>query len=119
MSEHRAKDGFSHLPPEDIPPEAQKQLEEYRRELDQFDNDLADAIGNRFKVVRKIGDLKAKHGIPAISPVRAQAVIDRAAARGPENGLSPDFMRSLYEAIIDYAHDLEKDIRSDEEDGKS
>ena len=109
----KAKDGFADLPPDNIPPEAQSALDAYRRELDQYDLDLVEAIGNRFKVVHQIGELKAQHGIPSIQPIRAQAVIDRAAARGPEHGLSSDFMRRLYEAIIDYAHDLERDIQGE------
>lgn len=90
------------------------ELENYRYQLDQFDDDLAEAIGNRFRIVSKIGELKARYGIPTIQPVRAQAVIDRAADRAPEHGLSPAFMRKIYEVIIDYAHDLEKDIQGEE-----
>jgi len=108
---NKAKDGFADLPQDNIPPEAQEELETYRRELDQYDLDLVEAIGNRFKVVHQIGALKSRHGIPSIQPIRAQAVIDRAAARAPDHGLSPDFMRRMYEAIIDYAHDLERDIQ--------
>jgi len=104
---------FAHLPPDNIPEVARAELEGYRDALDKFDRELVELMGKRFEVVHKVGILKSKHGIPTIQPIRAQAVIDRAADRAPENGLAPYFMRAIYEAIIDYAHDLEKEIVKD------
>ena len=107
------KNRFAHLPPDDIPEAARAELEGYRAELDKFDQELVELMGRRFEVVNKVGVLKSKHSMPTIQPIRAQAVIDRAADRAPDHGLAPYFMRAIYEAIIDYAHDLEKEIVKD------
>ena len=85
-------------------------LEGYRQEIDALDEALIDAVARRFAVVHKVGELKKGADMEAIQPARAQAVKDRALRIGQEKGLDPDFMRRLYEVLIDYAHDLEQDI---------
>jgi len=91
---------------EAVPPE----LEEYRKEIDACDQALIEALARRFEVVRKVGALKIDKDMDAVQPTRAQAVKDRAVRLGQDQGLDVDFMRRLYEVLIDYAHDLEHDI---------
>ncbi len=90
----------------DVPP----QLEEYRKEIDACDQALVEALARRFEVVRKVGELKTNTDMEAIQPARAQAVKDAAVRLGQDHGLDPDFMRRIYEVLIDYAHDLEHEI---------
>jgi len=92
-----------------------KKLEGYRRQIDKLDVELVDVLARRFAVVRNVGALKAGTDISVVQPERAQAVIDRAAALAQEKGLDGDFVRKLYEAMIDHAHELEHDILDKDE----
>lgn len=91
---------------ESVPPE----LEGYRQEIDECDQALVEILARRFGVVRKVGEMKATSGMDAVQPARAQAVKDAAVRMGQEQGLDADFMRRLYEVLIDYAHDVEHEI---------
>lgn len=92
-----------------IPP----RLEEYRKQIDALDQEIVDVLVRRFDVVRKVGELKIDSKLEAIQPARAQAVKDAAVRMGQDKGLDPDFMRRIYEVLIDYAHDLEHEILAD------
>lgn len=92
-------------------------LEEYRARIDRIDAELIDALARRFEVVHAVGQLKAREGLPVVQAQRAQAVMDRAAMMGQEKGLDPDFVRRLYQMMIDHAHTLEHDI-TDPENGQ-
>ena len=87
-----------------------QELQEFRKQIDECDRALIDAVAARFEVVRKVGEFKIGTDLEAIQPSRAQAVKDEAVRMGQEKGLDPDFMRRLYEVLIDYAHDLEHEI---------
>lgn len=92
------------------PPPTPPELEAFRREIDECDRELIAVLARRFDVVRKVGAFKIGAQMEAIQPARAQAVKDRAVRLGQDAGLDPDFMRRLYEVMIDYAHDLEHEI---------
>ena len=94
-----------------------QELEEYRKQIDALDQEIVDVLVRRFDVVRKVGELKAVSDLEAIQPARAQAVKDAAVRMGQDRGLDPDFMRRIYEVLIDYAHDLEHDILADADKG--
>lgn len=93
------------------------ELEEYRKQIDALDQEIVDVLTRRFAIVRKVGELKAVRDMEAIQPARAQAVKDRAVRLGQDAGLDVNFMRSLYEVLIDYAHDIEHDILADADKG--
>ena len=94
-----------------------QQLEDFRKQIDACDEALIEALARRFDIVRKVGELKTNAGMEAIQPARAQSVKDRAVRLGQESGLDPDFMRRVYEVLIDYAHDVEHDIIGQGEQG--
>jgi len=87
-----------------------KELEEYRRQIDALDIELIDVLARRIDVVRAVGELKAGTDISVVQPARAQAVKNRAAEMGVQKGLDEAFVRTLYDLMIDHAHDLEHDI---------
>ena len=97
---------MSSAPDSEVPQE----LQEFRKQIDACDRVLIEAVAARFEVVRKVGEFKIGTDMEAIQPARAQAVKDEAVRMGQEKGLDPDFMRRLYEVLIDYAHDLEHEI---------
>jgi len=91
---------------QDTPPE----LEVFRQQIDEYDQELIAILARRFGVVRQVGVFKVGAQMEAIQSARAQAVKDRAVRLGQEQGLDPNFMRRLYDVMIDYAHDIEHEI---------
>ena len=91
----------------DVIPE---KLERYREEIDALDIELIDVLARRFKVVRAVGELKRETGLSVVQAKRAEAVKQGAAVMGSEKGLSPEFVRKIYDLMIDHAHELEHDI---------
>ncbi len=86
------------------------ELDVYRIEIDALDRELIDVLARRFAVVRKVGHYKIKNHMEAIQPERAAAVKTRAIKMGDNAGLDSAFVQKIYDALIDYAHDLEHDI---------
>lgn len=95
---------------EEIPPE----LVNFRAQIDAIDTALVDLLAQRFDVVRQVGEFKRIRNMDAVQPVRAQAVKDSAVSMGVQQGLDEAFMRKLYDALIDYAHDIEHEILGEE-----
>lgn len=76
-------------------------LEELRSELDDIDGRLLDIIRERIECCIRIGRHKQEHGIPMMQPHRIGIVQERAARYGEEHGVDPDFLRRLYDLVID------------------
>ena len=85
-------------------------LEDLRKEIDALDIELIDVLARRIDVVRRVGELKAGSDLSVVQPARAQAVKDRAAQMGVDQGLDEGFVRKLYDLMIDHAHELEHAI---------
>ncbi len=64
---------------EDEPSEGQAELERLRDEVLACDRDIVDAISRRRALVRKIGRIKRRLGLPVTDPAREAAVARRAA----------------------------------------
>ncbi len=86
------------------------ELEMLRRQIDMLDVELIDILARRIDVVRKVGNLKAGTDISVVQPARAQAVKNRAAEMGATKGLDKEFVRQIYDLMIDHAHALEHEI---------
>lgn len=87
-------------------------LKPYRARIDALDDQIVDLLVTRLGVIREVGVLKAREGIPAILPDRVDAVRERAAERAAAKGIDPDLVRQLYRILIDYSCALEEDIKS-------
>lgn len=75
-------------------------LEPYRRRLDELDEAIAGAFGERFEVCRQIAHYKREHAIPMMQPDRVQEVRARYMARGAQLELPADFTSALFELMI-------------------
>jgi len=86
------------------------ELEKYREQINALDRQLIDLLAKRFDIVRAVGELKAKNGIPVVQSERVIEVTQRAVQMGLEKNIDPDFIRGLYAAMIDLAHVMEHEI---------
>jgi chorismate mutase-like protein len=75
-------------------------LEPFRRRLDELDEEIARALGERFAICREIALYKREHEIPMMQPERVAEVRARYLARGEEVDLPPDFTADLFELLI-------------------
>lgn len=94
-------------------------LKPYRARIDALDDKIVDLLIERIGIIREVGHLKAREGIPATLPDRVIEVRERAAAHAAAKGLDADLVRQLYTILIDYSCNLEKVIKAELQDGKA
>ncbi len=75
-------------------------LDPLRHRLDELDDQIARALGERFAICREIALFKQTHDIPMMQPHRVEAVRARYLARGAEVELPSDFTADLFELLI-------------------
>jgi 4-amino-4-deoxychorismate mutase len=85
-------------------------LQALRDELDALDRTLLETLRQRLDCCCRIGLHKRDHAIPMMQPHRIGVVQARAAAFAAEHGMSPLFLRALYEMIIMETCRLEDEI---------
>ncbi|HEY2768744.1 MAG TPA: chorismate mutase [Solirubrobacteraceae bacterium] len=85
-------------------------LEPYRRRLDELDEQIAHAFGERFQICREIALYKREHEIPMMQPGRVEQVRARYLARGAEVSLPEDFTSALFELMIAATCKLEDEL---------
>ena len=89
---------------------ADPMLQALREELDAIDHRLLAVVRDRLACCCRIGHHKRVHAVPMMQPARIGVVQQRAAAFAQANGLSADFLRRLYELIIEETCRLEDEI---------
>ncbi|WP_445288170.1 chorismate mutase family protein [Variovorax atrisoli] len=89
---------------------AGKVLQLLRDELDGLDRSLLHILRQRLDCCCRIGLHKREHAIPMMQPHRIGVVQERAAVFAAEHGMSPEFLRALYELIITETCRLEDEI---------
>ena len=83
------------------------ELDVLRKDIDRLDKEICDLLVARFAVVKEIGAVKKKAGIPVTNAGREEAVIARArsASTLPEE---KDALEAVYRTVIAEAKNLEK-----------
>jgi chorismate mutase-like protein len=76
-------------------------LEELRAKLGGIDESLLDQLRRRIECCEEIARVKKAHGVPMMQPHRIGVAQDRAAQYGEEHGISQEFLRRLYDVIIE------------------
>ncbi|NKS73062.1 chorismate mutase family protein [Rhodococcus hoagii] len=81
-------------------PVDEPELVRLRAELDEIDRRFLEDIRARIDVCVRIAEVKRHRSIPMMQPQRVNLVQDRAEEFARTHGLSPDFLRRLYEVMI-------------------
>lgn len=71
-----------------------------RASIDNIDSALIHLLAERFKFTRRVGELKAVHGLPPADPARDREQIDRLTAIADAAGLDPNFAEQFREFIV-------------------
>ncbi|MET9442326.1 chorismate mutase family protein [Streptomyces sp. NPDC006610] len=88
-------------------------LEDLRTELDEIDARFLDVIRERIQKCVDIGHFKREHSIPMMQPHRIGVVQERAARYGDLHGISPEFLRRLYDLVIEETCRVENQVIGD------
>ena len=81
---------------DDTPPE----LLEMRRSIDNIDAALIHLLAERFKQTRKVGELKARQGLPPADPAREANMIARLRSLAVDADLDPDFAEKFLNFLV-------------------
>jgi len=76
-------------------------LERLRAELDALDLTLLETVRDRIRAGVRIAEVKRDHDVPMLQPHRIAVVQDRAAAFGAEHGIDGEFLKRLYDLLIE------------------
>jgi chorismate mutase-like protein len=85
-------------------------LAPFRSRLDELDEQIARALGERFEICREIALYKRAHEIPMMQPERVVEVRERYLARGAEVQLPGDFTAALFELLIGATCKMEDEL---------
>ena len=91
----------------------QNPLAPLRAQIDALDDQIIALLAQRYALLQDVVKVKAENGISFKVNARVVEVIARNCAQGIEQGLPESFVRRLYELIIDYAHDYERQFLLD------
>jgi chorismate mutase len=91
-----------------------KNIEDWRRRIDEIDQRLVELLNERSQCALEIGKLKRVDGQPVYQPERERQVLAAVekASRGP---LSPEAIRRLFERILDEARSVERVVMQKDE----
>lgn len=71
-----------------------------RASIDNMDDVMIRVLAERFKITRRVGELKAEHGLPAADPQREERQIERLRAIAVDAGLDPGFAEQVLNFIV-------------------
>jgi chorismate mutase len=80
----------------DIAPE----LLALRESIDNIDAALIHMLAERFKCTQRVGEFKAKHGLPPADPAREQRQIARLRSLAVSANLDPEFAEKFLNFIV-------------------
>jgi chorismate mutase-like protein len=83
------------------PDAAEAELERLRAQLDALDQVLLDTVRDRIRCCVRIADVKRRHHVPMMQPHRIALVQQRAASYAAEHGIDAEFLRRLYDLIVE------------------
>jgi chorismate mutase len=85
------------------------QFEQNRREIDDIDTRIFGLLDQRAKIVREIGEMKLRAGLPILDWQREAEMILRAAQNNPGT-LSNDAITRIYKAILRESRELQREL---------
>jgi len=93
-------------------------IEGLREDIDVIDNELIQLLGRRMEIADRIGIYKAQNNISILQPARWVEILENALEKGPDVGLSEDFIERLFKAIhgesINHQTNVMNQVASDE-----
>lgn len=79
---------------------ADRELAQFRSRIDAIDDQIVDLLSRRGSIVREVGRMKKRLGLPVAAPGREKQVLDRVGLRATRGPLPPELVQKIYKAII-------------------
>ncbi|MCL4373594.1 MAG: prephenate dehydrogenase/arogenate dehydrogenase family protein [Candidatus Marsarchaeota archaeon] len=86
-----------------IDPKVAKELEALRLQIDSVDNSIVRLLAKRMDVVRKVGELKKKHGMEVTDTGREAKVVEKWEGIGHSLNLPPGLAGAVVSSIFPYS----------------
>ena len=83
------------------------ELDVLRKDIDRLDHEIAELLLARFAVVKEIGAVKKRDGMPITNAGREEVVIAQVRSRALDPA-DKDALEKVYRAVIQASKDLEK-----------
>jgi chorismate mutase len=93
--------------------EATRQLEAYRRQIDEIDRNILYFLSKRMEIVEKIGQLKKSNDITILQIRRWNNIFRDRMKRGQDLGIDPAFLRTLLEMVHQQSIELQNRIMNE------
>lgn len=77
-----------------------EELQRLRGSIDNMDSMLVHLLAERFKVTQRVGELKARSGMPPADPEREARQIERLRSLAVESELDPEFAEKFLTFIV-------------------
>ena len=94
-------------------------LEVLRDRIDHLDHDILDLLARRMRVVEEIGDYKRANNVATLQVSRWSALLADRLAQASELGLTPDYVRAVYEIIHRESVRRQSEVMNEEPAGSS
>nr|WP_276309448.1 chorismate mutase [Brachybacterium endophyticum] len=95
---------------------ARELLLEERSSIDNIDAALVNLLAERFRHTKRVGRLKAEHGLPPADPSRERQQVARLKSLAEESGLDPVFAESFLRFIVTEVIRHHEQLQGDETD---
>lgn len=80
-------------------PESDDRLEELRKQIDNIDDIIIQALDDRMHVSQQIAQVKADHNLTVFQPKRWEMLLERRCAEAKAKDLSEEFVKGIFERI--------------------
>lgn len=87
-------------------------LKDQRKRIDEIDIEVMTLMGERFGIVRQVGGIKTRNHLVIEQTARVHEVLDHVESLAGKHDLDPVLFRHIYTLLIDYAHDIENEIKN-------
>ncbi|MCM1079292.1 MAG: bifunctional 3-deoxy-7-phosphoheptulonate synthase/chorismate mutase type II [Bacteroidales bacterium] len=74
-------------------------IQQLRHEIDVLDNQLMELLSKRMRICREIGQYKKEHNMTVLQTGRYNEILNKRAAQGSLCGMSPEFVKQVFEHI--------------------
>ena len=79
--------------------EFNQSLDDFREQIDAVDREILEAIGERMKIVEKIGEYKRNNNVTTLQMNRWDSLLKDRVAKGEANGLTEEFVKEIYKSL--------------------
>ena len=85
------------------------QMRGLRHAVDEVDEQIIAALGQRMAIVSAMGELKRKHQVSTLQPTRWQEILDSRTTAAQKRGLRDTFISQVYQLIHEEAIQIQEE----------